>query len=478
MRQLFILSVSCLMAMNIMATNKEVKTYAELKAAISSVTPGDTIYLHEGIYQIPAQITIKEPIGTEDKMIVMAGYPGEKRPVLDCEHKAQYALYIKTKYWHFKDMEVINALHNGIRLEYSENCIVENIALHDNNDTGLQIDKGSAYNIIKNCDSYHNADATNENADGFAPKMNIGTGNYFYGCRSWENADDGYDGYLRGEVRDVTTYYDHCIAYRNGYLGEDPSKGDGNGFKLGGYDNGVPRAHNFVVICCISAENRHKGFDRNSNVGSIAIYNCSAYNNGTTTADANYAFPKGKNNVQQGGHDITLKNCISYSKDDRDFMMKCTPYKEEHNSWDMGGCNTDDFKSIDANELIAARNVDGSLPNFSFMTLKESSRFIDAGDNVGLEYSGTAPDMGWKEYVEDNEKTVSETSDIKVTHEGNSINVESNRPFPHFCLYNADGLLIAENTGYRSHASIRVSDSNSYLLRIFLDGKQYVYKIK
>ena len=52
-----------------------------------------------------------------------------------------------------------------------------------------------ARNKVINCDSYRNFDAVTdgENADGFAAKDRVGPGNEFRGCRSWQNADDGWD---------------------------------------------------------------------------------------------------------------------------------------------------------------------------------------------------------------------------------------------------------------------------------------------
>ena len=100
-----------------------------------------------------------------------------------------------------KGFEVRKANDNGIHIQ-GANDVVENCVSHDNDDTGIQIGTdviGSSgmNNTIKNCDSYHNYDAVNggENADGFGMKESSGTGNQFVGCRSWENADDGYDFY-------------------------------------------------------------------------------------------------------------------------------------------------------------------------------------------------------------------------------------------------------------------------------------------
>ena len=66
-------------------------------------------------------------------------------------------------------------------------------------DTGIQITASGAgtgaNNLILNCDAHDNFDTATggENADGIDAKLNIGPGNIFRGCRSWNNADDGYD---------------------------------------------------------------------------------------------------------------------------------------------------------------------------------------------------------------------------------------------------------------------------------------------
>ena len=52
--------------------------------------------------------------------------------------------------------------------------------------------ESASNNLILNCDSYNNADYVagsstydGGNADGFAPKLDLGTGNVFRGCRAW-----------------------------------------------------------------------------------------------------------------------------------------------------------------------------------------------------------------------------------------------------------------------------------------------------
>jgi hypothetical protein len=51
-------------------------------------------------------------------------------------------------------------------------------------------------------------------------------------------------------------------------------------------------------------------------------------------------------------------------------------------------------------QMSSARKSDGSLPDITFLTLKEGSDLIDAGTDVGLPFNGDAPDLGYAEYVE------------------------------------------------------------------------------
>ena len=90
-------------------------------------------------------------------------------------------------------------------------------------------------NRIINCDSYLNCDEGQGDADGFAPKISVGDGNYFYGCRAWCNSDDGWDVFYKkdgGFGDNMTVILEECLTYKNGFLDENtiaPS-GNGNGF--------------------------------------------------------------------------------------------------------------------------------------------------------------------------------------------------------------------------------------------------------
>jgi hypothetical protein len=82
-------------------------------------------------------------------------------------------------------------------------------------------------------------------------------------------------------ANDVTTTLENCWAFRNGYLEDGTDAGEnanGNGFKMGGSDDKT-LAHNFILKNCLAFSNKAKGFDQNSNRGSMTLYNCTGHGN-------------------------------------------------------------------------------------------------------------------------------------------------------------------------------------------------------
>ena len=121
------------------------------------------------------------------------------------ENSSNRGLQVNGAFWHIQGIDVFGAGDNGMFVKGNNN-LIEFCTFSENSDTGLQIGNGASNNTILNCDSFYNADSTLENADGFACKLDAGTGNKFIGCRAWQNLDDGWDGYLRG-ADDITTIY-------------------------------------------------------------------------------------------------------------------------------------------------------------------------------------------------------------------------------------------------------------------------------
>jgi hypothetical protein len=265
------------------------------------------------------------------------------------------------------------------------NNIIEFCSFFENRDSGLQLGGGASDNRIINCDSYFNADPDNGDADGFAPKLDVGSNNYFYGCRAWQNSDDGWDGYLRG-ADDVATTVERSWCFSNGYLMDgNPSSGNGNGYKMGGSDDRT-LMHNFTLVNSIAFDNRVKGFDQNNNKGSMTLYNCSAYRNGT-----NYSV---STSLNTGKTATIINSAVLGSRGSiGTFVVQQT------NSWLAPfSVSEADFVSVDTAGVRGPRKPDGSLPEILFLNLAAGSDLINGGTDVGLPYTGTAPDLGAFEY--------------------------------------------------------------------------------
>jgi hypothetical protein len=360
------------------------------------VVAGDTIYVRGGTYTYTGTstaITLSVSGASDTNRCYLMGYQDE-RPLLDFSAMTGTGadgLKINGSYWHVKGMDFKGAPHNGIKISGGSYNIVEFCRSYENRNTGIQLGNNAAYNQIINCDSCYNADATNEDADGFAPKLDVNTGNYFYGCRSWQNADDGYDGYLRPN-NDINTTYENCWAFKNGYLKSGAaSGGDGQGFKMGGSDEPKLLKHNVILKNCLAFNNRVKGFDQNNNKGSMTLYNCTAFSNGSYNYNITATLPSDKKAI--------VENCVYHGTGGKDLRAWVVQIKD---SWNPPFVVTNaDFASIDPNTAYGPRNADGSLPDITFMRLANDSDLIDGGDpNTGLPYNGSAPDLGAFEHID------------------------------------------------------------------------------
>lgn len=364
--------------------------FATFPQAISAAMPGDTIYARGGVYDITSTITVgASKSGTENQLFTLTAYSDEI-PVLDFSAQSfgSKGISLRANYWHFKGLQITGAGDNGMEINFGSNNIIETCQFYRNRDSGLQLSNGSANNNIINCDSYFNADPPDYgDADGFAPKLTVGDSNYFYGCRSWVNCDDGWDGYLRG-ADNVHTIVENCWTWGNGYLedGSDPGpQANGNGFKMGGGDNSNSDslAHHFTLINSVAFSNKNKGFDQNNNLGSMTLYNCTSYSN----IAANYRIQRALN----PGETLVVKNCASYFG-----LVQLGSFAvEEANSWLPPFVVTaDDFVSLDIALASSPRQPDGNLPMIDLLHLAQGSDLIDGGVDLGFPYNGTAPDLG------------------------------------------------------------------------------------
>jgi hypothetical protein len=382
--------------------------FVTLSRAISDTAPGDTIWVSGGVY--PSDVTLSigsSRSGSEAGRRCLFAYPGE-RPLLDFSATTDGAkgISLKADYWHIRGFDVFGASDNGMHISGGSFNIIEFCSFYGNGDSGLQLDNGASGNQIINCDSYQNADPPDYgDADGFAPKLSVGGGNAFSGCRAWENCDDGWDGYLRGS-NDVTTTLEKCWTWSNGYLkdGSDPGpQANGNGFKMGGGDDGnsLQLMHHFILKRCLSFGNKGKGFDQNNNAGSTTLLNCTAYGDRTS----NYRIQRTPNI----GQAVVIQNCVSFGG-----AVELGGFAvQERNSWMPAFVVTaEDFLSVDPSNASAPRKADGSLPDMDFVHPAPGSDLVDAGVDLGFSFSGNGPDLGafessWVSQVENPESVPS-----------------------------------------------------------------------
>lgn len=407
------------------ADGSEEKPFYSLQKAVDLVQAGDAIYMAAGTYKYSSRINVSAVGAKDSGMIQLKSVGG--RAVLDFSEMsvadANQGMRLCGSYWHIYGIDFCNAGDNGLLIErnkpnggnYSDiaanvdqahHNIIELCKFYRNSDTGLQMKNLAAYNMVINCDSYYNADPDLGDADGFAVKLSHGEGNYFYGCRSWSNSDDGWDQYIKSEggfPDDITTTIENCWAFNNGFLEDgNAGTGNGNGFKMGS-DEG---RNNVILNRCLSFNNLQKGFDQNHNTGNMILNNCTGYAEPYTSNSSHFTYRIDE--TVAANHVIRLTNCVAISDGITD--RKKSAYAPISVSGEQITCDfltlPEDYQSIDPTGMDGERNEDGSLPELPFMKIREgNAKLIDCGTEVypfagesvwsnGIQYNGIAPDLG------------------------------------------------------------------------------------
>ncbi len=347
-----------------------VSSAEDFVSAIKSVKAGGAIVLASGSYSFTSPVKIEygnNGSSTAYKYIIPATGADVtldfSEMTLDSSNRG---VIVDGNYWHIYGITIKGAGDNGMLLSGNNN-IIENVVFRDNRDSGLQvsryrtdcatIDTWPSNNLILNCTSFNNCDASGENADGFAAKLTCGEGNVFDGCIAYSNSDDGWDLFAKAETGSIgVIILRNCVTFKNGYLLGNTTTGDGdmNGYKLGGHGGGadgcVPTNHK--VYNCLAFNNGACGFTDNGNGGALALLNCTSYN----SKNGNFTFSRTnggyfENMVSQGGSGDSFKSgCtkVNYVKDS-------TSFKSEN--------------AIEPSETIHTdyRNADGTVNLGSFL---------------------------------------------------------------------------------------------------------------
>ena len=232
-----------------------------------------------------------------------------------------------------------------------------------------------------------------------------------------------------------------------------PVQANGNGFKMGGGDNGNSELlmHHFIVINCVAFGNKGKGFDQNNNVGSMTLYNCTGYNN----IVANYRIQRTLN----PGQELLVKNCVSYAG----AVQLGTFAVQETNSWlNSFDVTSEDFHSLVSDHADMLRQPDGNLPEIDFLHLAEGSDLIDAGVELGYAFNGEAPDLGAFESNQQSMVNVTENLTPKL------FRLEQNYPNP----FNST-TTIGYQLSVAGDVRLNIFTTTGQLVRTLISGNQF-----
>lgn len=378
--------------------------FATWQKGFEILTAGQTLYIRGGTYTGMKGlykdnyygVRVGYHDGTETEPITVSAYPGET-PILDCvglvsaNGSHDGLLLDGCSYWNIIGLTVINVSEdtnhnpyqtaNGISLGDCNHVTLRQCTSRNN---GGGFAGGGDYVYFINCDAYENNDVYDNGgyANGFSCNRRLGDHVCFSGCRAWLNSDDGYDLYGGDEI----AVFDNCWAFENGYW--NGYRGNGEGFKTGRVYNqssGIVR----TLTNCLSFDNLGFGFDESQDnfyTGSVSHV---IYNNTSCRNSQGFTFG------YTGAYTDIIKNNISFGEKAGNFGANTVQY----NSWQNGHSVTAaDFISVNSTGVKGARQTDGSLPDLNFLHLAIGSDLIDAGIDVGLPYSGPAPDLGAYEF--------------------------------------------------------------------------------
>lgn len=415
--------------------------WATWQKAFNTADAGDTVYFRGGIWYPTSGLKIFPEggighNGTYNKPICFFNFPGE-RPIVDFRNlpattssRAGLDVY-RTTYLKFKGLTFKSVYQTtyaqwiaGIGFVESGVIHLENLVSTDNGGAGYRIAGYDTLYLI-NCDSYNNIDSTTTSTipGGRSDGYTIGSGGteldtfkiaYISGCRAWLNSDDGFDVASTKQLQ-----IDNCWSFRNGRL-----EGDGTGFKLE-YSHVLTPSKRRIINCVTSFNRRPDNgggggfadvnlYDENFGIF-MEYYNISSYKDwfgfstgpGLFTCGEDPASAIYRNDLVYGATNEPTHYQAGFKACNYGYPTYVT---QDHNTWTqmveywqtapnpLFTVTDDDFRNLDTAQLRWPRKADGSLPDITFMRLKDGSDLIDAGIDLGVPYNGNAPDIGAFEY--------------------------------------------------------------------------------
>ena len=370
------------------------RPFATIAGFHTVAAAGDTCLVRGGTYT-PAGTIVLTKDGIEGHPICLFAYPGET-PVFDGRNATDNGLIklSSANWWHIRGLVLTGVVTDWVSglatIGTCTHLVLEQLVAHHCAFTGLTLGANVSDILVLNCDAHHNVDTDYEDADGFqvtsGASGTIAARVVFRGCRAWNNADDGWDLYFatRGSV-----LIEQCWSFRNGYDDAWNEQGNGGGFKIGGplSDARVSSSGGHTVLRCLAWKNKYCGFNENTNSDATpdTLYHCTGFDN---RGWRDYDFDCGLVHV--------LRNNLTC----RTAGAATGASSATHNSWSLGLTLADsDFLSVDDAGTDGPRGADGALPVLDFLKPSAGSRVINRGLDIGLPYSGSAPDLGAYEYM-------------------------------------------------------------------------------
>lgn len=237
---------------------------ADIRDTIQNASSGTTVTV-SGTYTVSAKITVPSGVTVKGpatfKFTTGASADGFYIP--SGNHNVTLS-----------SITVTGANHGIMVYGYSNS--IQSCQAYGNQNSGIElIGSAAKNNVVNNCISKQNADAaaSGGNADGFAGKQGLGSGNKFTNCDAHQNSDDGWD----LEKAAAVVVINNCKSYNNGYYAG--YTGNGNGFKLGISGDNI--AHQLLYSSAYQntlGDSAH-GIAANHNTGRIIIDHCTTYSN-------------------------------------------------------------------------------------------------------------------------------------------------------------------------------------------------------
>lgn len=349
--------------------------FATLEAADAVASPGDLIYIREGIYLEPVVLSTD---GTADAPVRFEGYPGE-RAVFRGEGRGTSPhveqIRVNGDWVVLRGVWVENSSAAGVRV-FGNHAHLDDLTIRQSGTTGINF-WTNVGGIVSNSlisESYNQFGADGSPADGGnADGISFAhcTDGLITNTITWGNSDDGYDLWGSNNTR-----IERSFAFGNGVNRWEGAgfNGDGNGFKMGNCDSRGNASHRNIAF-----SNESRGFDDNC-AQETTFSHCSSFDDSSGFSNR-HPSNSWTNNVGFASRTALMRGDIAPGS----------------NAWDLDiEVREADFVSIIPPELSGEESAAEALVLMreAFLRPAPDGALIDRGENLGEDSEGAGPDLG------------------------------------------------------------------------------------